>query len=775
LTTTAANLRTHIGTFSTTTNAYYYGNEPSSYAIGWKTHVLAATGVADMQAALPQNWFAVGILERDGTDTYYIVFDGWNETNIPYLEIDYFVPEFGVLNGTVTENTGGAPMQGVTITATGPYNTYTMQTLADGTYEFDPVQVGTYTVTAEMTGYNVLSVAGIAITSGGTATQNFAMTSPTMDITPTSIDVVIDPNTQTVEYIDIDNNGDGSLDWDAQLEMLTEATEDAWDIQFQIDVTATSGAAGNAGAECDGQYYYSTRWATNLIHKFNLDGTLAEEFSIPGVTGLRDLAYDGEHMFGGAAATTIFEMDFVNKTLIGTIISPQQVRSIAYDDGEDAFWCANWATDITLVSKTGTALNTFPATVHGLGGMYGTAYDMSTGTPVLYIFDQGSGAGTAQIIHEADLSTITMTGFSYDVLNDLASTGAIAGGLFIVDNVFPGLWSIGGLLQGTPDIFFMYELANASPLWLTINQNSGTLTPGANNDITLNFNTFDLLPGNYFATIQFASDPNVGEPAVDVTLHVIGLPPPINLELDFDCTDVLATWEMPAGGNPESWNIYRDGVLIGSSTVMSYTDEMVDTEVEYGYYVKAVYAGVESTATQIETITVTIPDDLEVDDLEGTASGYTVNLDWNEPACCVTPDSYDIYRDGVMIDNVATTQYTDPDLPQGFYEYYVKAVYYFGTSGSSNATYVLVPSVGIGELNADAFQIFPNPADELVNIKSTYQLKTVTVLNNSGQVVIEKEVDADSYQLKVSKLEGGIYYIKLKTSEGFVLRKITIE
>ncbi|MEZ5082621.1 MAG: hypothetical protein R2750_04125 [Bacteroidales bacterium] len=69
-----------------------------------------------------------------------------------------------------------------------------------------------------------------------------------------------------------------------------------------------------------------------------------------------------------------------------------------------------------------------------------------------------------------------MTGFSYDVMNDFGPDAtAIAGGLFMVDNVYPGTWSIGGMIQGSPDTYFLYEVANYSPSWLTIDPTSGSL------------------------------------------------------------------------------------------------------------------------------------------------------------------------------------------------------------------------------------------------------------------------------------------------------------
>ena len=73
------------------------------------------------------------------------------------------------------------------------------------------------------------------------------------------------------------------------------ATLSIWDMQFAFDASGASGALGNTGAEFDGTYFYSTRWASNLIHQYDIDGNLVKEFSIPGVSGLRDLAYDGTY------------------------------------------------------------------------------------------------------------------------------------------------------------------------------------------------------------------------------------------------------------------------------------------------------------------------------------------------------------------------------------------------------------------------------------------------------------------------------------------------
>ena len=67
---------------------YLHRTEPGTLANDWISHTLGGNVNTDLENALAQNWFAIGIVDTDN-GTYYIGFDGWNEANIPYLVIDY--------------------------------------------------------------------------------------------------------------------------------------------------------------------------------------------------------------------------------------------------------------------------------------------------------------------------------------------------------------------------------------------------------------------------------------------------------------------------------------------------------------------------------------------------------------------------------------------------------------------------------------------------------------------------------------------------------------
>jgi hypothetical protein len=168
------------------------------------------------------------------------------------------------------------------------------------------------------------------------------------------------------------------------------------------------------------------------------------------------MAWDGQYLYGSNAATTIYCFDG-EINLIDTIPSPVAVRSIAYDSGNDAFWVNDFSTDLTLVDREGNAIDTIPTPP----SMYGSAYDdvcevEGFDGPFLWIFTGTSTGGGCQI-EQYDLATKTLTGQGHSVSGDFSPDG-IAGGLFFTTDFSEGTATLGGLMQGTPDTLFGYEM-----------------------------------------------------------------------------------------------------------------------------------------------------------------------------------------------------------------------------------------------------------------------------------------------------------------------------
>jgi len=267
------------------------------------------------------------------------------------------------------------------------------------------------------------------------------------------------------------------------------SSKGAWTLQINHAFTRS----GSAGCETDGTNYYITQWNSNLIWKVSMAGVVLDSFSIPGVTGLRDLAYDGTYFYGGNASTTskvIWKMKFdtITPSLISTITSPSvPVRNICYDatanSGAGAFWVGNWSTDFSLVSRSGTVLSTIAAATHGLQSTYGTAYDtISVGGPYIWAISSGNPANAT--IFQIKVSTGAQTGLTHDLSTDFAGATS-GGGLWIQPNLVNNTVTLGGLVQMTA--IFGYDLATTPLDTFDIGIESlaiGNLSPiGQNTDI----------------------------------------------------------------------------------------------------------------------------------------------------------------------------------------------------------------------------------------------------------------------------------------------------
>jgi hypothetical protein len=235
-----------------------------------------------------------------------------------------------------------------------------------------------------------------------------------------------------------------------------------WNVQLDVDpIVSFSPASGLAGVMWTGSEFWVSKWADNNIYTADALGNMTGNFTIPGITGTRSMTTDGNYIYIGTAAAAIYQVDPITKTLISTInTSVPACRYLTFDSGLDngngGFWTGAYGSDILSVSMTGTTLSTISAATHGLGAIYGMAYDgYSTGGPYLWAFDQGGNG--------ADIIQLNMTGIPTGISHDATAglgtgTGGLAGGLFVCNNFITGTNSMIGLSQGVS--LFSYELGD---------------------------------------------------------------------------------------------------------------------------------------------------------------------------------------------------------------------------------------------------------------------------------------------------------------------------
>ncbi len=106
-----------------------------------------------------------------------------------------------------------------------------------------------------------------------------------------------------------------------------------------------------------------------------------------------------------------------------------------------------------------------------------------------------------------------------------------------------------------------------------------------------------------------------------------------------------------------------------------------------------------------------------------------------------------------------------------FYSYTNEA----GCESTAEQTITVDACTGIAENSDKGIKLYPNPATEMVNLISNNQISSIQIFNYIGQLVIEKNVNGNSYQINTSAFESGIYSIKLETEGGTVVKKLIIK
>ena len=144
---------------------------------------------------------------------------------------------------------------------------------------------------------------------------------------------------------------------------------------------------------------------------------------------------------------------------------------------------------------------------------------------------------------------------------------------------------------------------------------------------------------------------------------------------------------------------------------------------------------------------------------------------------------YNVYRSDdnkVTYNKVNTavvpgTTYTDMNVTYAKHYYYVTSVFTECNSDSSNVVLADV-IVGIDPIsNVGGISIYPNPASDIVNVKSDNNITRIDVMNFVGQTVYaNSDVTAKTSKINVSSFTAGVYFVKVTTSEGVRTVKITV-
>ena len=86
----------------------------------------------------------------------------------------------------------------------------------------------------------------------------------------------------------------------------------------------------------------------------------------------------------------------------------------------------------------------------------------------------------------------------------------------------------------------------------------------------------------------------------------------------------------------------------------------------------------------------------------------------------------------------------------------------------------IVAGVGV-EDHQTVVNVYPNPANNMININASDVIDNLVMVNMAGQVVYTETISANNAQVNVSSLASGIYFVKVNTANGeSFTKKITV-
>jgi len=252
--------------------------------------------------------------------------------------------------------------------------------------------------------------------------------------------------------------------------------------QFDYDATTISGQRRIMGAEfADDQFFLTSADPDRgfLVSVINRDGALVRTFQQPQGRrlgwGLRDLAYDGEFLYG-SQNDSIYCFNTQGVLQSQQLGAPLTVnRALAYDEVHDGFWAAEWDSPWYLVSREGRISANWAG--HGLSGVYGLAYHPADpeGMPI-YALNLEADGSTAIYRANPDAGTIER----------LYQFEGPPTGCFLTGSWDANRWILGAITGNSPQRLVGIELGQRIS-WIGLNPTEGELEAGESQQVVVTF------------------------------------------------------------------------------------------------------------------------------------------------------------------------------------------------------------------------------------------------------------------------------------------------
>lgn len=229
----------------------------------------------------------------------------------------------------------------------------------------------------------------------------------------------------------------------------------------------------------------------------------------------------------------------------------------------------------------------------------------------------------------------------------------------------------------------------------------------------------------------------------------------------------LTFWEAPEQGIPTSYNVYVNNNLVMENT--EETSYLVEDAEEIS--IVKVVANYDNDMKSVALAKL-----FNLDEAEPCLSPANINAatEQNETSVLFSWDAVDgaveyaIYLDGEFLANTEETSYETNIDEDGEHYFSVATICESGESEQSEAFSFEINTIGLNEYES-RFEIYPNPAEDFIIINTNENISGISIYNVMGiKVMEEKDIDSS---IDVSKLNSGLYIIKIKTDKKEIIKQ----
>jgi len=382
------------------------------------------------------------------------------------------------------------------------------------------------------------------------------------------------------------------------------------------------------------------------------------------------------------------------------------------------------------------------------GGYSGHPSGANTGSYNAYLYYSGSGNVSKLISPTFDFTNVTNPKLSF--------------------------WHAQVTWAGDQDMLTVYYRVSPADPWVQLMSFTNSIT-------TWQFDSISLPNASATYSIAFEGDAEFGYGVVldDITIDGYSAPQdtcdnPVNLAIPtatLGCDSAIVNWA--AGGSETMWTFeYKRNADPDYTSVVvtapTYTMTGLMQLTQYNVRVKALCgAGDESdyttanfTTPQCGVTSYIITASASSGGAISPSGAISVVAGGNQ-SFTMTPDDNDHVLWSLVVDGVAGP---------------AQSVYSFNGVNANHTIHANFVHVGINENNLqNSVVIFPNPANDLLNVKLSQEFESVEITNMLGQLLYSNKVTDSFLQIDISSYTSGVYFIRLKGENGLATKKFIKE